>query len=69
MSDLARNLMYQWMIDQLGCSSKVEYGQIEVINKGVVIIKEIRRNGLCVLVGSLPQLGINASVSSDKTKL
>lgn len=57
------------MIDQLGCSIKVEYGQIQVINKGAVIMKGIRRNGLCVLVGSLPQLGLNASVSSDKTKL
>lgn len=66
MPDLTRNRMYLWMIDQLGCSIKVEYGQIHVIAKGM---KGIRRNDMCVLVGLLPQLGINASVSNDKTKL
>ena len=35
----------------------------------VVVIKGIRINGLYVLVGSLPKLRVNASVSSDKTKL
>ncbi|KAH9717011.1 hypothetical protein KPL71_021670 [Citrus sinensis] len=67
--DLRRNLISLGMIDQLGCSIKAENGQIEIIENGVVIMKGIRRNGLYVLVGSLPQLGVTTIVTSDKTKL
>lgn len=67
--DLRRNLISLGIIDQLGCSIKAENGQIEIIENGVVIMKGIRRNGLYVLVGSLPQLGVTTIVTSDKTKL
>ena len=52
--DLRRNLISLGIIDQLGCNIKAENGQIEIIEKGVVIMKGIIRNGLYVLVGSLP---------------
>ena len=57
------------MVDKMGCSIKAENGKINVLNKGEVIMKCVRRNGLYVLVGFVPQLGVNASISSDKTKL
>lgn len=67
--DLKRNLISLGMLDQLGCSIKAEHGQIQIMNKGTVIIKGIRMNGLYVLVGALSKPGVNASVSNDKTKL
>lgn len=67
--DLKRNLISLGVIDQLGCSIKAENGEIQVIENGTIIIKGIRRNGLYVLVGTIPILGVIASVSSDKTKL
>lgn len=57
------------MLDQLGCSIKAENGQIQIIDKGAVVIKGIRRNGLYVLVGSVPNIRLSASVRNDKTKL
>lgn len=57
------------MLDQLGCSIKTENGQIQIIDKGAVVIKGIRRNGLYVLVGSVPNIRLSASVRNDKTKL
>ncbi|KAH9648425.1 retrovirus-related pol polyprotein from transposon TNT 1-94-like protein [Citrus sinensis] len=67
--ELKRNLISLGMMDEMGCSIKAENGKIEVLNKGEVIMKGVRRNGLYVLVGSVPQLGVNANISSDKTKL
>lgn len=67
--DLKRNLISLGMLDQLGCSIKAEHGQIQIMNKGTIIIKGIRMNGLYVLVGALSKPGVNASVSNDKTKL
>lgn len=32
-------------------------------------MKSVKRNALYVLVGSVPQIGLNASVNNDKTKL
>ena len=67
--ELKRSLISPGMIDNMGCSIKAENGQIQVLNKGEVIMKGIRRNDLYVLVVSVPQPGVNASMSSDKTKL
>ena len=53
----------------MGCSIKAEDGKIKVLNKGEVIMKGVRRNSLYVLVRTVPQLGVNANISSDKTKL
>lgn len=50
--DLKRNLISLEVIDQLGCSIKVENGEIQVVQNGVFMMKGIRRNGLYVLVGS-----------------
>lgn len=57
------------MIDQLGCSINAVKGQLEIMYKGAIIMKGIKRNSLYVTIGSLPQLGINASASSNRTKL
>ena len=67
--ELKRNLISLGMIDKIGCNIKAENGQLQVLNKDEVIMRGIRKNGLYVLVGSVPQLGVNASISSDKTKL
>lgn len=69
MLDLKINLISLEMIDQLGCSIKASNGQIQVIDKGVVIMKGVRRNVLYVIVGSSSLLGVTTSVSCDKTKL
>ncbi|KAH9681147.1 hypothetical protein KPL71_026853 [Citrus sinensis] len=66
---LKRNLISLGMMDKMGCSIKTENGKIEILNKGEVIMKGVRRNGLYVLVGSVPQLGENTNITSDKTKL
>lgn len=67
--DLKRNLISLSMMDHLGYSIKTKKDQIDVKNNGVVIVKSVKRNGLYVLVGSVPKIGLNASVSNDKTKL
>ena len=60
---LKRNLI------SLGCTIKAENEEIQVIDKGVVVMKGVRKNGLYILVGSSPVHGISASVIRDKTKL
>ena len=67
--ELKRNLISLGMMDKMGCSIKAENGKIEVQNKGEIIMKGVRRYGLYVLVGSVPQLRVNTNISSDKTKL
>ena len=52
--ELKRNLISLGMMDKMGCSIKAEDGKIKVLNKGEVIMKGVRRNGLYVLVGSVP---------------
>ena len=51
--DLKRNLISLGMIHQLGCSIKVENGEIQVVQNVDVIMKGIMRNGLYVLVGGI----------------
>ena len=52
--ELKRNLISLGMVDKMGYSIKAEKWKVEVLNKGEVIMKGIRRNGLYVLVGSVP---------------
>ena len=66
--ELKKSLISLGMIDNMGCSIKAKNGQIHILNKGEVIMNGIIRNGLYVLVGSVSQPRVNASISSDKTK-
>lgn len=56
------------MPDQLGCSTNAENGEIQVIQNSALIIKEVRRNDLYILFGSLSLLGIITTMTNDKTK-
>ena len=67
--ELKRNLIFLGMVDQLGYTIKAKNGEIQVIDKGVIVMKEVRRNGLHILVGSSSEHGISTSMSRDKTKL
>ncbi|KAH9668970.1 hypothetical protein KPL70_021600 [Citrus sinensis] len=52
-----------------GCTIKAENEEIHVTDKGETVMKEVRKNGMYILVGSSPEHGISASVTRDKTKL
>ena len=50
--ELKRNLISLGMVYQLGYTIKAENREIHVIDKGVIVMKKVRRNGLYILVGS-----------------
>ena len=47
--DLKRNLISLGMLDQIGCVVKVQQGIISVVKGSLVLLKEIKKNGLYVL--------------------
>lgn len=67
--ELKSNLISLGMIGHLGYIIKVGNGKLRGINKGAVIIKGARRNGLYILIGTSSSLWFTASASNEKIKL
>ena len=67
--ELKRNLISLGMVYQSGCTINVEDRVIQVIDKGVVVMKGVRKNEMYILVASSSVHGISISVTRDRTKL
>ena len=50
-SDLKRNLISLSILDQIGCSFKVENGCLKVVKGSFVIMKGVKMDGLYILDG------------------
>lgn len=72
MPGLRRNLLFESMFDDLGCSINTHKGVRNVTRNGKILIKGVKKNGLYHVVGE-PVLNasseINACMSLDHTKL
>ena len=67
--ELKRNIIFLGVMDQVGCNTKAENGNLQIQDKDLIIMKGIKKNGLYVLVGSTTMPAITTIVSNDKTKL
>lgn len=47
--NLKRNLISLGMLDQIGLSIKVEYGELKILNRSPTIMKGAKKNGVYVL--------------------
>ena len=51
--DLKRNLISLGMLDQIGCSFKVENGCLKMVKGSMVIMNDVKMNGLYILDGRI----------------
>lgn len=47
--NLKRNLISLGMLDQIGLSIKVEYGELKILNRSTTIMKGAKKNGVYLL--------------------
>jgi len=69
--ELKRNLISLGMIDQMGCSIKLESGELKILNGSTLVMKGTRKNGVYVLDGE-SVTGVSYAIEStaiDKTTL
>uniref|UniRef100_A0A803NL66 Retrovirus-related Pol polyprotein from transposon TNT 1-94 n=1 Tax=Cannabis sativa TaxID=3483 RepID=A0A803NL66_CANSA len=60
--DIKRNLMSFAMMDQDGCSVKVENGMLKVIKGSTTVMTRVTRNGIYILNGSSAKNHVNATI-------
>lgn len=69
--NLKMNLISLGMLDQMGCSVRIEFGVMKIVKGTVVIMKGNRKNGMFILDEEVVngKVGITSNVVMDKTKL
>ena len=69
--NLKRNLISLGMLDQMGCSVRIESGVMKIVKGTMVIMKGNRKNGMFILDEDIVngEVGIASNVVIDKTKL
>ncbi|KAH9694912.1 Integrase catalytic domain-containing protein [Citrus sinensis] len=69
--ELKRNLISLGMLDQMGYSVKIEYGEMMIIKGTEIIMKGLRKNGVFVLDGKVVtgEVGVSVDANTDKTRL
>ena len=69
--DLNRNLISLKMLDQIGCSIKLECGELRILNGSTLIMKGTRKNLVYVLDGEVVtgESSVSVKANTDNTKL
>lgn len=69
--NLKRNLISLGMLDQMGCSVRIESGVMKIVKGTMVIMKGNRKNGMFILDGEVvnSEVGITSNVVIDRKKL
>ena len=69
--DLKRNLISLGMLDQIGCSIKLECGELKILNGSTLIMKGKRKNEVYVLDGEVVagESSVSVKANTDITRL